>query len=330
MPAVPRVRRRRGQQAPDPAQTGTYLGSLTRTRNAGRLGQLVKLGVHAAQRLVTVLVGALHRRRADRKRVAHRPDAAEPEAPATGPLQGLDVDLRGEHPVHATRVPTANASREYRNGHACSRQRWGWTTFWQTTPQRLHQPRRSEGPSATAVGSCPRARVYTPASSPSWAALSTSNGVRAHTSASEWSPSPAGSTRRGRCGAQAMQADHILQHPIAGEQGRRRFDADPSQRLPVVSRVRFAEAELRREDLGVDPLSTNSADPRASGGAGRTRSRRSQSQARQRAARPAVRASVGAAPARRPRHGAPPPAQPPAAGRRAGRRRRQQSRISSG
>src|SRR5437763_1076615 len=93
-----------------PAATG-IVASVRRTRavpgdsphvHAERraVGRLVELGVDAAKRLLTVLVGALHLGPADRKRQPHRTDRTEAGPPPARPLQQLEVDLGREDLLH--------------------------------------------------------------------------------------------------------------------------------------------------------------------------------------------------------------------------------------
>src|SRR5438477_9589270 len=69
--------------------------------------QLVELGVDAAERVGAMLIGALDLGRADRQRLAYRPDRAEPVPPPAGPFEQGDIDADPEDALGAADVAPA-------------------------------------------------------------------------------------------------------------------------------------------------------------------------------------------------------------------------------
>ena len=122
-----------------PSANGDLPRVVDQDAERGPVGQLVKLGVHTAQRLLTVLVGALHSRRADRRAGRAPPGRCRTRSGGDGPAPGTRRRSPMRRPRACNpRIDGRTPPVAYRNGHVCSRQRCGRTTFWQTTPQRLH------------------------------------------------------------------------------------------------------------------------------------------------------------------------------------------------
>src|ERR687895_1286008 len=71
-------------------------------------GQLAELRVDAPELVAASDVGALDLRVAHRQRLAIGPNSTEARGPGFGFLQELEVDLDGEHPLHAPDVGAAD------------------------------------------------------------------------------------------------------------------------------------------------------------------------------------------------------------------------------
>src|SRR5439155_14825124 len=108
-PAPPGRRRHTRARSPGGPAAGSCSAVLPLLDHSEAItvGQLEELGVDAAERLLAVLVRPFDLGRADRQRLAHGPDRAEPISPAAATLEVLLIDRDREDALRAAGVAPA-------------------------------------------------------------------------------------------------------------------------------------------------------------------------------------------------------------------------------